>query len=451
MVRIRSCDRDGRGQSAVFLISLVPAAGACRDGSVEPRCGAATRRGLASARPVDGRRPLFLRGRFSRRPTVAEMTELGVCCSLIRFLFRKGGVRTCHDPLAYGPPNDQSTPLGGASSPAEASARRPHCGICKLCHPSLSITSTRRWTRARTRDRQAATLGRPSRYRHDQARLPLTSRSNGQCDIDSVVAKVARGALSARFRAVFGEDVFTESVRGSTALLLCLEVFQQSPKDFYPYSSRYDAYLRRQIKLGPGEQRGLALFDDPKKGNCASCHPSRIRHDGFPSFTDFGYAALGVPRNRAIAANEDAAFYTWAVRPGRADLTRKMNTAANFARAVLAKCRLAPCLLSQWCFFTRLDQVLQFYAERDTKPVRWYPKVPGPFRNKHAKIDIFDDLPPAYRANVNREPPFGGRPGSAPALGKHEIRDVVAFLKTLTDADLIKEATEASARSSGRP
>jgi cytochrome c peroxidase len=45
----------------------------------------------------------------------------------------------------------------------------------------------------------------------------------------------------------------------------------------------------------------------------------------------------------------------------------------------------------------------------------------------------FDDLPPQYHGNVNREPPFDRGPGDKPALSRSEIADVIAFLKTLTD------------------
>jgi hypothetical protein len=44
--------------------------------------------------------------------------------------------------------------------------------------------------------------------------------------------------------------------------------------------------------------RGLAAFNDPARGNCARCHPSAMREGAFPQFTDFGFAALGAPRNR---------------------------------------------------------------------------------------------------------------------------------------------------------
>jgi cytochrome c peroxidase len=52
-------------------------------------------------------------------------------------------------------------------------------------------------------------------------------------------------------------------------------------------------------------------------------------------------------------------------------------------------------------------------------------------------VDAFDDLPKEYRANVNRERPFGGAAGAPPALTSDEIEDLVAFLKTLTDADVL--------------
>jgi cytochrome c peroxidase len=61
---------------------------------------------------------------------------------------------------------------------------------------------------------------------------------------------------------------------------MALEVSQQSPADFYPFSSKYDAFLRKQVSLSAQELRGLALFNDPRKGNCASCHPSSIKTSG---------------------------------------------------------------------------------------------------------------------------------------------------------------------------
>ena len=78
-----------------------------------------------------------------------------------------------------------------------------------------------------------------------------------------------------------------------------------------------------------------------------------------------------------------------------------------------------------------LDQVLAFYVERDTHPEKWYP------RNADGSVRKFDDLPARYHGNVNREPPFDRNPGDTPALSRAEIGEVIAFLRTLTDATAI--------------
>jgi cytochrome c peroxidase len=77
--------------------------------------------------------------------------------------------------------------------------------------------------------------------------------------------------------------------------------------------------------------------------------------------------------------------------------------------------------------FHTLKQVLEFYAERDTNPDKWYP------RDGDGTVRKFDDLPPEYHANVNVEPPFDRPAGGNPALSGPEIDDIVAFLQTLTD------------------
>ena len=81
-----------------------------------------------------------------------------------------------------------------------------------------------------------------------------------------------------------------------------------------------------------------------------------------------------------------------------------------------------------------LAQVLRFYAQRDTSPQKWYPK------NADGSVHKFDDLPAGLEANVNVEPPFDRPRGGKPALSEAEIRDVVAFLGTLSDGYHVSKA-----------
>jgi cytochrome c peroxidase len=371
---------------------------------------------------------------FSRKPTVPAMTELGRKLFFDPTLSASGQMScaTCHDPrFGYGPPNALSTQLGGPD------LKSP--GVRAV--PSLRYLNTLPAFTEHTFDEavdesvdQGPTGGHGWDGRagaaHDQARLPLTSPFEmANPSVDSVVEKVARGPAADEFRKTFGDDVFADPKRATTAVLLSIEVFEQSPKDFYPYSSRYDAWLRRKGELTRREQRGLALFNDPRKGNCASCHPSGIRNGAFPQFTDFGFQAVGAPRNRTLAVNDDPAFYDMGLcGPQRTDLSSHKEYCGEFRVPTLRNVTRRHAFFHNGVFH-RLDEVLAFYVERDTKPEKWYPKKGG-------HVDAFDDLPVAFRKNVNREPPFGGTPSGVPALSRGEIGDVIAFLETLTDADV---------------
>ncbi|KAI1696759.1 bacterial extracellular solute-binding protein, family 7 domain-containing protein [Ditylenchus destructor] len=145
---------------------------------------------------------------------------------------------------------------------------------------------------------------------HEQAEAPLLSPFEmANADRGAVVARMKGSANAALLRQSFGPHVFDDAGLAWNAMVLALEVFQQSPKDFAPFSSRYDAYLRGKGVLTPAEARGLALFEGKDKGNCASCHPSAIKRGAMPVFTDMGHIAIGVPRNGAIPANRDASFH----------------------------------------------------------------------------------------------------------------------------------------------
>jgi cytochrome c peroxidase len=263
---------------------------------------------------------------------------------------------------------------------------------------------------------------------HDQARLPLFSpfeMANGS--VDEVLAKVRRAGYAARFRETFGDKVFDEEELAFKAVLMSLETFQQSPKDFYPYSSKYDAWLRHRTSLSEAELRGLAAFNDPAKGNCARCHPSGVRQGAFPQFTDFGYAAVGAPRNAAIPANRDGSYYDLGLcGPLRTDLADKKEYCGLFRTPSLRNVATRRVFFHNGVFH-RLEDVVRFYAERDTRPQEWYSREANGVTRK------FDDLPAQYRGNIDTQAPFDRHVGDAPAMSDADIKDIVAFLNTLTD------------------
>jgi cytochrome c peroxidase len=374
----------------------------------------------------------FYANTFEKRPSAADMAAVGRALFFDASLSASGKVAcaSCHEPRrAFGPPNDSAVQRGGNDG------RR--YGVRAV--PSLMYTQnippfTEHYFDDEGDDSidQGPAGGRTwdgrAQSAHDQARLPLLSpfeMANGS--MEAVIAKVRSAAYAAQFRETFGDHVFSDTALAFKGVLMALETFQQSPVEFYPYSSKYDAWLRRETSLSKEELLGLAAFNDPTKGNCARCHPSGVRNGAFPQFTDFGYAAIGSPRNQAIPANADRSYFDLGLcGPLRTDLAYKKQYCGLFRTPSLRNVATRSVFFHNGVFH-RLQDVVRFYAERDLKPQKWYPL------GKDGTTQKFDDLPAQYRGNLDTQAPLDRHVGDAPALSEADINDIVVFLHTLTD------------------
>ena len=139
-------------------------------------------------------------------------------------------------------------------------------------------------------------------------------------------------------------------------------------------------------------------------------------------FTNFGYFALGVPRNRSAATNDPTFFDLGLCGPVRTDLTHRTYLCGTFKVPTLRNVALTAPYFHNGAVAT-LDDAVSFYATRDTDPARWYPVT-------HGVVSKFNDLPAAYHGNVNQQPPFGPQPGQPPRLSAQDVRDLTAFLHT---------------------
>ncbi|WP_233140313.1 cytochrome-c peroxidase [Acetobacter sp. DsW_063] len=243
-------------------------------------------------------------------------------------------------------------------------------------------------------------------------------------ELDALRLPIRSGALQSRLSVA--QDAF--------------EAYEQDWKTFYPFNSKYDLYLAGKARLSPAETRGLAAFEDPAKGNCASCHISEPRKDGAPPlFSDFGMIALAVPRNRAIPANRDPQFHDLGLcGPLRKDFLDRSEYCGLFRTPSLRNVALRSSFFHNGVMHNLRDAIA-FYATRDTDPAHWYPHGPRGIRP-------YDDLPRRYWININDDPPFGGKPGDAPHLTDADVDDIAAFLRTLTDNWKPDDQTDRSAR-----
>ncbi len=134
-----------------------------------------------------------------------------------------------------------------------------------------------------------------------------------------------------------------------------------------------------------------------------------------------------MPRNRHIAANADPNWFDLGLcGPVRTDLAARKEFCGRFKTPSLRNVGLRKSFFHNGVFH-RLEDVVRFYVERDSLPQRYYG------RDARGDVVPFDDLPPTLRGNVHSEPPFGVKRGGKPAMSPAEIRDVTAFLQTLSD------------------
>ena len=250
----------------------------------------------------------------------------------------------------------------------------------------------------------------------------------------AVVEAVRVGAYADLARKVYGEKLFDNPDAAFEKLAQAVVAFETTAR-FHPFASKFDDFLRGAAQLTPIEEKGFALFKDPKKGNCLACHvgkeESRDPKDWL--FTDFTYDAFGAPRNRAAArATPDAGpDLGLCKRPGLAEVAPKgfepKSVCGAFKVPTLRNVAVTGPYLHNGVF-VKLRDIVAFYATRDTDPARWYP------RGVKGKIEKFDDLPVNYHGSVNvDEVPYDRKPGQKPRLSEGEIDAIVAFLETLTD------------------
>jgi cytochrome c peroxidase len=324
----------------------------------------------------------------------------------------------------------------------------------------------------------------------DQAQQPfLTAFEMANHDAAEVVGRLRQSAATLqKFTDAYGETVLDDPDTALKDIGAAIAAYETEGPEFHTFSSKFDYWQQGRAELSAQELQGLALFNNPGKGNCTACHPSqRQGFDSHPLFTDFSYDNIGIPRNWAIPANHpgavspingaplltqpvpvdvpadaEYAYYDLGLcgpfAPSASDTRPRPVLSATTSLCGLFKVpTLRNIAITAPYFhngvFSTLRQVIEWYVTRDINnntANNPNPVAAGPGGNPYAAVGTFytaadgtpdlyqyNDLPSAYDANVNvgevpyTPPTFGG--GQAPTLNAEEIDDVVAFLCTLTD------------------
>lgn len=279
-------------------------------------------------------------------------------------------------------------------------------------------------------------LGNPAA---EQAQRPFVNPvEQNLADAKALVDKVCRSRYGPLFRETYGKNICNNVIDAYNAIGQALAAYEGS-KEVNAFTSKYDYYLRdpKKYPLTAQELRGLRLFEDPKKGNCAACHPSRPDARGNPPlFTDFTYDNLGFPRNPANPwygmpkeINPDGAKWT---DPGLGGFLKTVPRFASYAAKNLGKQKVPtlrnvdkrpdPAFVKAYGhngYFKNLKDVVHFYNVRDA--------LPRCAKSGNAKPAVDCWPAPEVAQNMNTT-----------ELGNLRLTDaeenaIVAFMKTLSD------------------
>ena len=327
---------------------------------------------------------------------------------------------TCHEPgHGFTDPDSKQPTSKGAHRHRFGSRNTPSAMYMAFSPPFRFDEKERHYVGGQFWDGRAATL-------EEQAKGPfLNPLEMANPDKRSVVEKVrASPRLAPRFDRLWGTGALDDVDAAYGRIAAAIAAYERS-RELAPFTSKYDAWLAGKATLAPDEARGLALFEDEKKGNCAACHPSARGPNGEPPlFTDFTYDNLGVPRHPGNPFYRQSRQFNPAgerhVDLGLGAVVKKRSENGKFKVPTLRNVDLSPPYMHNG-YFTSLRAVVAFYNDRDVRP-----RCKGAPTEAEALARRCWPAP-EVAANVNRDEM--GRLG----LTDREIDDIVAFMRTLTD------------------
>ncbi|MCK0141794.1 cytochrome c peroxidase [Aliiroseovarius sp. F20344] len=130
---------------------------------------------------------------------------------------------------------------------------------------------------------------------------PLNPIEMGMPDKASVVVRLKENQdYVDAFSTQFGDDIWASDDAAYDAMTQAIAAFE-STSLFAPFDSKYDRFLRGEVRLTAEEELGRVLFTSQQFTNCNLCHQLRtspIAQD--ETFTNYEYHNIGVPKNLVV-------------------------------------------------------------------------------------------------------------------------------------------------------
>ena len=293
----------------------------------------------------------------------------------------------------------------------------------------------------------------------EQAKIPLLSPFEmANASAADVVAKVAGVAYAALFQQAFGAQCLRRPrAPPSTTRAAALQAFQLEDASFHPYSSKYDLYAGNKIggDADGRRARGFAVFDDPDNGQLFRLPlPRRGPERQLGAVHRLTRTKPSACRaTRRSPPTRDPTYFDLGVCGPRAPTTRRTARPSTFC-GMFKTPTLRNVATRSVFFHNGVIHIARAGRSASTTRATPMPAALVPDGRRHAegandpgfptyglvttqyvggKVQKFDDLPPAYLANIDPQMPLDGRAPAWPPMTDQNMADLICFLNTLND------------------
>lgn len=217
------------------------------------------------------------------------------------------------------------------------------------------------------------------------------------------------------FSKLYGEQVWQSVDSVYAAMEDALATFQTEKKLLAPFDSKYDKFLKNEVKLTALEEQGRQLFFDKHKTNCSNCHQlhEESNHQE-ETFTNYRYYNIGVPKNKRLIMHNN--FAPDFVDNGLSDnpaVNGDMRQKGKFKVPTLRNVAVTAPYMHNGVF-KDLHSVLMFLNHFNADDSKALTDGPTWGEAEYAPTIDHKDL-------------------DAPPLSDADIQALIAFLETLTD------------------
>lgn len=260
-----------------------------------------------------------------------------------------------------------------------------------------------------------------ARTLEEQVAGPVLNRLEmGMSDEAAVGRRILENAEYVKaFATLYGPDAAKDPKKAFRFATDAIAAFERLP-EFSPFDSRFDRYLRGEVKFTDEEELGRTLFFSSQFTNCNLCHDVKARDGRLEgaTFTSYKYFNIGVPANPdARKLNGSRPDFVDAGLAANPHVDGDPKERGKFKTPSLRNVAVTAPYMHNGVF-KDLRTVILFYNKYNSK-------------KKSRQINPETGTrwaPPETAENIDME-----KLETGPGLDDRRIDALVAFLKTLTD------------------